>query len=290
MRTLLSIAAILLVSGGASADDYSGEYVAQTEDGAISLVLEQSGAGLYSGTLNIGDYPLRIVAAVRGDVLQGALDDDGDVYEFTANKKDGRLSLHFSDDDFIVFEAGPAETGATQETPEREVNGGASTLWVNGRALSEQQISALEAYGLRAEPGRYWYDPVCGAWGIWGGPTAGFIQPRIPVPAALPRHASNGDTGVTINGREIARVELAYLQVLAQGPIYPGNYWLDAMGNAGAVGGPPLINFLQAAQAQQGGGNAWYGKGASGWSSADGSSGGVWISNPYGGTGTTVTY
>ena len=158
---------------------------------------------------------------------------------------------------------------------------------VNGQVLSVQQLQQLAQFGIQAQAGNYWYDPVCGAWGAWGGPTAGFVQAGIPSPP-LPAHASNGTTGVFVNGRNIADVELLYLQNLAQGPIYPGLYWLDAMGYAGQVGGPALINYLQAAQAQ-GGGGAWYGKGSSGWSSADGS-GGVWIANPYGGTGTTVTY
>jgi hypothetical protein len=75
---------------------------------------------------------------------------------------------------------------------------------------------------------------------------------------------------------------------LARGPIYPGRYWLDANGYEGFEGGPALINYVHAAR-QGVGGDAWYGKGSSGWTGSDGS-GGVWIANPYGGTGTTVTW
>lgn len=30
------------------------------------------------------------------------------------------------------------------------------------------------------------------------------------------------------------------------GPVRPGRYWLDAYGNAGFEGGPPLVNLAQA--------------------------------------------
>ncbi len=274
---------ITLATGGALADDYSGQYAAFTADGSVELTLERSGTGRYAGTLSIDTYPLKVVGAIRGDHLQGELNDDGDVYAFEARKVGASMRLDFGDGDFIILEPQGSSTATSSQSAQ---------VSVNGTALTAEQVASLHDYGVQMEPGSYWYDPVCGAWGLWGGPTAGFIQAGIPVPT-LPANASRGATGVHINGRNIPQSELTYLQALAQGPILPGNYWLDANGNAGVVGGPALINFLQAAQRQSnqsGGNSSWYGNGSAGWSSADGESGGVWISNPYGGTGTTVTY
>ncbi len=165
--------------------------------------------------------------------------------------------------------------------------GGQAQITVNGRPLSPQDLQQLARSGVQIQPGAYWYDTKCGAWGVWGMPTAGFVAAGIPA-APLPPNASNGNTGIFINGRNLAMNEALYLQQLAQGPIMPGQYWLDAQGNAGQMGGPPLINFLQAAQNARGK-FEWNKPGARGWEEPNGS-GGVWIANPYGGTGTTVTY
>ena len=158
---------------------------------------------------------------------------------------------------------------------------------VNGQALTQAQLQQLANYGIQVQAGSYWYDTVCGAWGAWGGPTAGFVSAGISVPP-LPAHASNGNTGVFVNGRNLRTSELNYMMALAGAPIYPGRYWLDSRGNAGFEGGPALINCLDAAR-QGFGVDAWYGKDSSGWTGSDGS-GGIWIAIPYGGTGTTVTW
>lgn len=247
MRLLILVAFLGAVPAIAGADDYAGRYGAATPEGQVELVLERTGAGRYAGVLSIGEYPMEVVGAVRGNRLHGEINDDGDSYGFKASKEGSALRVAFDDDDYIVLSALTDETGPA---PQR--------LSVNGVALSADEVRALRRYGVQAQPGDYWYDPACGAWGVWGGPTAGFIQAGIPV-APLPAHASGGRTNVFVNGRNIAWTELTYLQSLAGGAIPPGYYWLD-------------------------------GSGSSGWSSSDGQSGGVWISNPYGGTGTTVTY
>jgi hypothetical protein len=298
-RLAFSLALILTVAFQAlMADSFAGQYHAISDYGIALLQLEGDGQGRYQGSLTIDDYPAAIVAEARGDSLVGELHEGyGEIYRFTARLTDGGLELNFESGESLLLASGPItdaelspawdddyEYGPGQNAESPSAPG---ELTINGRAISQQQAQTLAAYGIQAQPGNYWYDPVCGAWGIWGGPTAGFVQAGIPVPP-LPAHASNGQTGVYVNGRNIAYSELQYLQTLAQGPIYPGQYWLDANGYAGAVGGPALINFLQAAQSS-GSVNSWYGNGSSGWSSSDGS-GGVWIANPYGGTGTSVTY
>ena len=300
------------------ANDFSGRFHAATEDGVAALDLEQTSSNRYQGTLSMDGEPAQVVGMVSGEQLVGELrEGDGEAYPFKARLFGGQLQLIFGDGEYLTLTRGVPSASAPSEGMQQGYypysGGGRSyqpgpssypgqpqaslespytqpvpALSINGQALSAEQARQLAGYGIQAQSGSYWYDPVCGAWGLWGGPTAGFVQAGIPVPAPLPAQASNGNTGVFVNGRNIAISELSYLQQLAQVPIAPGQYWLDAQGNAGPVGGGAVINYLERARTM-GGGGAWYGKGASGWEAADGS-GGVWIANPYGGTGTSVTY
>lgn len=129
----------------------------------------------------------------------------------------------------------------------RHVNFNGIELDANGYAL----LAQLEAtYGGHLPNGQYWYDPVCGAIGNWGGPTLGFIMAGLPLGGALPPQASAGSTGVFINGRNLPVEDLAALQRIL-GPIERGRYFLDAWGNAGAEGGAPTVNILVMQQQQQ---------------------------------------
>lgn len=131
---------------------------------------------------------------------------------------------------------------------------------VNGYALTELDLVQLaSAYGLHIEHGDYWYDPVSGAWGYWGGPTAGFLMPYMEL-GFPPLEASGGGTGVVLNGRELHPQDLTALQQLL-GPIYPGYYWLDASGNYGYEGGPAIGNLIYLAQGYGGAGGASMGGG-----------------------------
>jgi hypothetical protein len=128
---------------------------------------------------------------------------------------------------------------------------------VNGSRLGNQQIQMLRnILGVPADAaipaGDYWYDNVSGLWGKRGGPTLGQIVPGLKLGGPLSTDASNGDTGVFINGREIHRQELTYLQSLF-GAVNLGRYWLNGWGIGGYEGGPPLFN-LRTAGASAGGG------------------------------------
>lgn len=128
---------------------------------------------------------------------------------------------------------------------------------VNGQALDARTLNQLETlYHLQIADGSYWYDPVSGAAGPAGGPTLTFILPGLGLGGPLRADASNGNTGVFVNGRELPAYDLAGLTRIV-GYIAPGRYFLDAMGNAGAEGGPPTVNLLVAGQ-RSGGGGGWY--------------------------------
>lgn len=128
---------------------------------------------------------------------------------------------------------------------------------INHTPLTAAEISAIEQqYGVILVEGRYWYDRACGAWGIEGGPTLGFVMPGLQVGGALRADASGGNTQVFINGRELHYLDVMGLQQL--GPVLPGRYWVDAFWNCGYEGGPPLFNLAQLMRARSGGqGGAW---------------------------------
>jgi hypothetical protein len=109
-------------------------------------------------------------------------------------------------------------------------------------------LRILDRLGLSPQPGSYWYDGRSGAVGLIGAGTSGFLPPGLPLGGPLPPDASNGTSGVFVNGRELTTGEDAFLQGVIGSPIAPGRYFLDADGNAGMEGGPVLVNLIQLAQ------------------------------------------
>lgn len=131
---------------------------------------------------------------------------------------------------------------------------------INGQEVTAAQLAALEAhYRLQIADGRYWYDRISGAAGPAGGPTLAFIMPGLDLGGPLAPDASAGNTGVFVNGRELPQYDLIALTRLV-GFVQPGRYFLDAMGNAGFEGGPPIVNLVAASRQlqSQGGGDGWY--------------------------------
>ena len=149
---------------------------------------------------------------------------------------------------------------------------------INGNELSSEQLAELESiYQVKALPGSYWYDAKSGLYGVKGQAAFGFMLPNHEF-GELSRDASNGTTGVIINGRELPQLEwVVWSQVLGYW-IQMGSYWFDDKGNAGYEGNPtPVVNLYYAAsqngyQGNSGGGdNFWSTRFSAG--------------NSYGGTG-----
>jgi len=123
-------------------------------------------------------------------------------------------------------------------------------VFVNGIQLPDSQLLALEQVSrIRIPDAAYWYDRVSGAWGFSGGPTVGFTLAGLDLGGPLRADASNGTTAVFINGRQLPVQDVLALQQLL-GAVYAGRYWVDAQGNAGLEGGPPLINLVAVARAR----------------------------------------
>ena len=124
---------------------------------------------------------------------------------------------------------------------------------INGAPLAAEKRRAIEqAYGVPIRPGRYWYDKVSGAWGAEGGPVLGQIHPNLQLGPPLRANASNGNTRVFVNGRELHTMDVAALRRCT--PVMPGRYWVLANGVGGYEGGPPFFNLATLCAAAGGGG------------------------------------
>ncbi len=142
----------------------------------------------------------------------------------------------------------------------------AQDVVINDVTLTSDQIHALETqYGVKPLPGEYWYDTSSGLYGVKGFQAYGFMLPGHDF-GTLTTNASQGNTRVFINGRELPQLEWIVWSYMLGYPIQVGKYWLDEKGNAGYEGNPqPVLNLYLLAQQ-----NAYNGRGGSGdnfWSS-----------------------
>ncbi len=161
----------------------------------------------------------------------------------------------------------PAATGA--QAPATT----ARRLTFNGVPANQNDLATLDAlerqWGSRLPDGDYWYDPISGAAGYWGGPMIATIQAGLQLGGQLPANASGGGngtlTGVFINSRELHPQDVIQLQALV-GEVPMGRWWVDGQGNFGAEGGAMMGNLFALSQ-QRGGGNG----GASSSTSSNGS-------------------
>jgi hypothetical protein len=162
----------------------------------------------------------------------------------------------------------------------------------NGGALDERGrrvLDQLERFsGTRLPDGDYWYDPLSGAAGRWGGPAAVLLLPGLPLGGRLPAQASGGGngrlTGIFVNGRELHPYDVQAL-IATYGQAWPGRWWVNAVGDFGPEGGPPIGNLRRAAAASRGG-SSWLRGGGTGsgsfWAGGDGN-GYVWAQDGFSG-------
>jgi len=125
-------------------------------------------------------------------------------------------------------------------------------VFVNDKKIDSTTVILLETvYQVKIQPGSYWYDSFSGAWGLQGKATSGIMLANLNLGGKLKSNASNGNTGVFVNGRELPKSELYAMQTLLNDYIAPGYYWVDAYGNAGVAGQPASTNLYQLDQQQK---------------------------------------
>lgn len=116
------------------------------------------------------------------------------------------------------------------------------SVWFNNQLLGNGFRQGLEDYyNIRLPPGRYWYDASSGLWGPVGESVVDQIIPGLNIGDSLPANASNGNTGVFINDREIPLAEL--IRLGSRYSLKPGRYWMNADGVGGPEGGRAVFDF-----------------------------------------------
>ncbi len=126
-----------------------------------------------------------------------------------------------------------------------------ATTTINGVTLNAAQKKELaDTYGMDAAPGNFWYDQRSGAYGRVGEGMLTFINPGHSL-GTMSSDASNGSTGIIINGRNIPPDEvLFYVAIL--GSVVPGQYWLDgSTGDFGIEGSDVTLGNIIAAIQQK---------------------------------------
>jgi len=150
---------------------------------------------------------------------------------------------------------------------------------VNNIKLTDSEVSML---GGMVMDGNYWYDHKCGAWGYMGGPCLGIVQPNLAiVKGKMPSNASNGNSGVYINGRQLHADDVATFARLGITCI-PGHWWVDSNGSFGLQHIPiPMGNLFALAKQKGHTSSPYISRGLFGTYGSD-SSGNYYISLPGG--------
>jgi hypothetical protein len=283
MKTfVISASFLLLMSYGMLwAQDFSGTYTTHQDGEIITLSLAQDAEGKVTGTMSSKGIAYTMIGQPQGDRMIGSMNAVGESLKFSAQftnngllltilgAEEDRSERNKSYEALVFNRLEPRATASQNKTStsgktKSQAAGVKDKVIINDVELSEKQIAELEQiYKVKPLPGDYWYDARSGLYGVAGFQAYGFMLAGHAF-GKLEKNASNGNTGVFINGRELPQPEwLIWCQLLGY-IIQPGRYWLDGNGNAGYEGNPiPTENLYMAAQRNSyrgsgtGGDNIW---------------------------------
>lgn len=152
----------------------------------------------------------------------------------------------------FAVSAGPIEGSAqgVAITPPPKTWSCTGNKWVlNGTELGfiERGVLSL-ALGEQVLPtGCYWYDPTSGMIGREGAPPGGDIPAGLEIGGPLRSDASNGDSNIFLNGREMTKMEVMTLRKMGA-TFTSGRYWMNQQGIGGREGQPAEFQLSAAAQ------------------------------------------
>jgi hypothetical protein len=263
MRRFRLILCIVVFSCTTKSQDFSGSFTGHSDGQQATLTLKKNAAGDFSGTLQSGGMTLAIKGRVKNNILSGTVGDESEGFRFRAHWQGSQLAFTMSEADesgdeneIVMFERSSSTRTTAQKPRERT----REEVIINDAPLSKRQIAEIEKqYGVKPKPGNYWYDAKSGLYGVVGYPAYGYMQPNHRF-GSMKKDASNGNTGIFINGRELPPLEYTVWSYMVGSWIQAGTYWLDHQGNAGYEGNPtPVINLFVAAKQ-----NGYQGQGGSG--------------------------
>ncbi|XP_008459239.2 extra-large guanine nucleotide-binding protein 1-like isoform X1 [Cucumis melo] len=110
----------------------------------------------------------------------------------------------------------------------------ARLIYVNGDPLSRQELLMLRSCRKppkNLKPGQYWYDKESGFWGKEGHGPSQIVSSQLEVGGRIKRNASNGNTNVCINNREITKKELRILKLAGVPCEGRPSFWVSADGS-----------------------------------------------------------
>ncbi|PIN19597.1 hypothetical protein CDL12_07722 [Handroanthus impetiginosus] len=102
-------------------------------------------------------------------------------------------------------------------------------IFVNGKPLTSRELIMLlrgPHPPKKLKPGNYWYDKHTGFWGKQGQRPSQIISAHLNLGGFLEPHASNGNTLVYVNGREITKVELRVLRAVGVKCNRDTHFWI----------------------------------------------------------------
>lgn len=272
---------LFLSCGILYAQDFSGTYGTYVNGDTITLSLTQDAEGKVTGTMGLEGLEYTIKGQRQGNRISGFMNAFDESLKFSARFTNNNLLLTLFDpedvqsqstdsSETLIFRrlehkviASPNKSSTSRKSKSNE-GSEKGQVTINGIVLSKKKIAELEKiYNVKPLPGKYWYDARSGLYGVQGFPAYGFMLAGHDY-GKLEMKASNGNTGVFVNGRELPEPEWAVWSQLLGYIIQPDKYWLDANGNAGYEGNPvPTENLYMAAQRNayrgsvKGGDNFW---------------------------------